>query len=622
MRHFIRKKYSVLKKYRKRRTDYRKRKLREISQTIKYIVKRKHREYLLKIQDSFRDNPKLFWSYHKAVFHHRATQTPAISYKGNLAKTSSEKAELFNSYFSSVFQPARPNQYQASTFFSSQLRTESQLREIELSECDVANCLRNLDTSKASGPDGIPARLLKECSQQITPSLCSLFNLSLQSSCIPSEWKSANVTPIHKKDSKEQAENYRPISLLPIISKVLERCVYFRFYDHIQYFVSQTQHGFLRKHLCVTTQLLSITLHTIGNDLDKNTQTDVLYLDFAKAFDSVDHTIVLEKLRGYGVAGPILGWFKDYLSGRSQRVVLEGTVSTWSPVTSGVPQGSILGPLLFVIFINDLPEVVQNGTKTALYADDTKLHQTITTINDCKSLQQSLTNLNFWSIQNNISFNVTKCKVLTITRKKTPVTFDYNLGTEKLTRVDNEKDLGVITSSTLSWELHINSVISKANKILGVLKRTCCQLTDMKTRRTLYLSLVKSQLSFATEVWSPVNSVQISKRVERVQRRATRWIMMSKRGELSYKERLSALNLLPLSYDREIKDLVFLYKALFGYVNVDVSNFVSFVCHGRTRLSNSSKYILQSQICRTNTFQSSYITVLSKCGTLYVKMYV
>ena len=179
--------------------------------------------------------------------------------------------------------------------------------------------------------------------------------------------------------------------------------------------------------------------------------------------------------------------------------------------------------------------------------------------------------------------------------------------------------MGTSRSVQIQATVRFRAVISKANKILGVLKRTCCQLTDMKTRRTLYLSLVKSQLSFATEVWSPVNSVQISTRVERVQRRATRWIMMSKRGELSYKERLSALNLLPLSYDREIKDLVFLYKALFGYVNVDVSNFVSFVCHGRTRLSNSSKYILQSQICRTNTFQSSYYNRVVKVWNIVCK---
>ena len=128
-------------------------------------------------------------------------------------------------------------------------------------------------------------------------------------------------------------------------------------------------------------------LHIIGNYLDKNTRTtNVLYLHFAKAFDSVDHTIVLEKLRGYGVAGPTLGCFKDYLSSGTQRYVLEGAASTWSPVTSGVPKGSIFGPLSFVIFVNDLPDVVQNETKTALYADDTKLHQTITSINVCKFL--------------------------------------------------------------------------------------------------------------------------------------------------------------------------------------------------------------------------------------------
>ena len=610
--HFIRKKYSALKKYRKCRTDYRKRKLRKISQTIKYLVKRKHRDYLLKIQDSFQDNPRLFWSYHKAVFHHRSTQTPAISYKGKLAKTPSDKAELFNSYFSSVFQPSRPNQHQTPTPPPSQLRTDTQLREIELSEHDAANCLRNPDTSKASGPDGIPARPPKECSQQIVPSPCPLPNLSLQSSRTPPEWKSADAAPIHKRDSKEPAENYRPIPLLSIVSKVPERCVYFRPHDHILHHISQAQHGFLRKRSCVT-QLLSV-FHTIGHDLDKNIQTDVLYLDPAKAFDSADHAIVLEKPRGYGVTGPAPGWFADYSNGRTQRVVVDGVAPTRPPVTSGVPQGSTPGPLLFVIPTNDLPDAAQNGTETAMHADDTKPHNTITSTDDCKRPQQSLTNLNCWSVQNNTRFNASKRKALTITRKKTPVTYDYKLGTESLTRVDSEKDLGVITSSGLSWELQINCVISKANKMLGAPKRTCTQPTDMKARRTPHPTHVKSQLCYATEVRPPANNIQLPKRIERVQRRATRWIMMSRRGELSYKERLLALDLLPLTPDREVKDLVFLHKALFGYVNVnvDVSNCVSPASHGLTRLSNTPKYILQSQICRTSTFQSSYYNRVTK----------
>ena len=269
------------------------------------------------------------------------------------------------------------------------------------------------------------------------------------------------------------------------------------------------------------TQLLSV-LHTIGYDLDRNTQTDVLYLDFTKAFDSVDHAILLQKLRSYGVTGPPLCWFEDYLTGRTQRVVVDGVALTWSPVTSGVPQGSILGLLLFVIFINDLPDFTVKGTETAPYADDTKLHNTFTSTNDCERLQQSLTNLDHWSVQNNIRFNPSKCKVLAISRKKSPITYDYTLGTVKLICVCNEKDLGVITSYELSWDLHINSIISKANKMLGVLKRTSTHLTNIKTRCTLYLSLVKSQLCYASEVWSPVNNIQLSKRVESVQRRATR----------------------------------------------------------------------------------------------------
>ena len=174
---------------------------------------------------------------------------------------------------------------------------------------EVKKRLDELDTSKAFGPDKFPARLLKECSEQIAPSLCSLFNHSLSKGKIPHEWKSADVTPIHKKDSKEPAENYRPISLLPIVSKVLERCVAARFLAHIKNMIGTLQHGFLPNRSCVT-QLLSV-LHTIGQSSDKNIQTDMIYLDFAKAFDTMDHRVLLAKLRSYGVTGQLLCWFRN-----------------------------------------------------------------------------------------------------------------------------------------------------------------------------------------------------------------------------------------------------------------------------------------------------------------------
>ena len=229
------------------------------------------------------------------------------------------------------------------------------------------------------------------------------------------------------------------------------------------------------------------------------------------------------------MSGQLLTWFANYLSGRLQRVVIDGATSQWAPVTSGVPQGSLLGPLQFVIFINDLPDVAVGGVFTSLYADDTKVYRNINTIDDCMSMQKTLTTMDTWTRDNNIRLNASKCKALTITRKKSPLDFIYKLDNVELERASTEKDVGVNIINSLTWNTHIHSITAKANKLLGLLKRTCPLLNDVSARRSLYLALVKSQLSYATQVWSP-NKISFKTQIERVQRRATRWILKQRVG--------------------------------------------------------------------------------------------
>jgi hypothetical protein len=184
------------------------------------------------------------------------------------------------------------------------------------------------------------------------------------------------------------------------------------------------------------------------------------------------------------------------------------------------------------------------------------------------------------------------------------VTYKYHLGSSSLLHVRKEKDLGVIVTNNLLWNSHIQMITAKANKMLDLLKRTCPLLTETKIRRSLYLSL-KSKLCYGTEIWSPSN-VSLKVKIERIQRRATRWILRSRIGEISYQERLQSLDMLPLCYDREIQDLVFFYKALYGYVDLDIGNYVSFVSHDRSRLTLNPSLLLQVPLCRTSTFKNSY----------------
>ena len=234
--------------------------------------------------------------------------------------------------------------------------------------------------------------------------------------------------------------------------------------------------------------------------------------------------------------------------------------------------------MLFVLFINDLPKVIPVRSEAALYADDTKIYQQISCEDNAQHLQQTLTNLATWSATNNIKFNEGKCKVLTVSCKKEPITCPYQLGYTTISRVQKEKDLGITISSDLSWGLHIHAITAKANKLLRLLRRTCPFLTETRVRCTLYLTIVKSQLCYASKVWSPhINAQKLH--LEQVQRYATRWILRVRKGELGYRERLLKLNLLLLCYGHEINDLLFFYKALYGLTNINVHEHVSFVTH-------------------------------------------
>ena len=406
VKHMIKNKNTAVRQYRNKRTKGRKRKLRQLTQKTKDLIKQKRKQYIEKVQDSLEKSPKLFWSYHKHILRNR-NSPPANTYN-NVTAT----AELFNECFASVFLPKSSSKNVDLNITS---KNSELISDIQISELEVEHFVNNLDTTKAYASDGIPPRLLKEFSREICSSLCSLFNMSLATGRLPMEWKRANVIPIHKKDCVEPVTNYRPISLLPIVSKVLERCVFSNIYPLVRVLINKVQHGFLRNRSCIT-QLLGVR-HDIGKNLDRNKQVDVLYLDFSKAFDSVDHGILLHKLQMHGINGTLLQWFENHLNERWQRVVIDGVTSAWSPVTPGVPQGSILGPLLFVMFINDLPDNVSPGTVSSLYVDDSKLYREIRSKEECQCLQEDLNQLEKWSNESRMRFNTDKCKVLTIPRK-------------------------------------------------------------------------------------------------------------------------------------------------------------------------------------------------------------
>ena len=420
----------------------------------------------------------------------------------------------------------------------------------------VRTHLKKTKPNKAEGPDGIHARVLNECEKEIALPLAIIFSRSLTETRIPLDWKRANVIPIFKKGDKSNVENYRPVSLTSLVCKTMESILKDKIVDFLDEndIIRDTQHGFRRGRSCLTNLLEFFDRAT--ESFDKGRQLDVSYLDFSKAFDKVPHKRLCLQLKWHGINTRILHWIENWLSGRQQRVLLNGTKSGWNDVLSGVPQGSVLGPLLFLIFINSIEDDV-NST-VLKFADDLKVFRIIEGKHDQEVLQADLDKLVEWSETWQMKFNLSKCNVMHMGRAKYETA--YEMGGQRLVQIENEKDLGVKVNTKLSASEQVTTARKKALRMLGAINRNVSYKSGEVITK-LYCAYVRPHLEYCVQAWSPTYEKDCWL-LERVQKRATK--MVRGISTLEYEDRLRTLNLFSLKYRRLRGDLIETYKFVNG----------------------------------------------------------
>ena len=389
------------------------------------------------------------------------------------------------------------------------------LEEILISKQDVLDQISILDKTKSYGPDGISPVLLKEGGEALVDSLCKLYNMSLRLSTFPTIWKKANVTPIHKKNAQNVRTNYRPVSLLSVVGKVLERIIFKYVFNYFRdnFILSVFQSGFLPGRSTVT-QLLEV-YHSFCKAVDEGKEIRVVFLDITKAFDRVWHRGLIYKLHRCGIRGGLLEWFVDYLSNRKQRVVINGQASGWSNIQAGVPQGSVLGPILFLLYIDDIVHTVQN-CKIRLFADDTCLFIEVEDrLHTAQLVNDDLDAIAAWSNRWLVQFSPAKTKSLLISnRQDSYLNPQVQLMGNLVEEVESHTYLGVRISANLSWKLHINDVATKARKKLSLMQPLKMKV-DRRSLEIMYGSFVLPSMEYAIAVWGGSYDVDLAK-LERI----------------------------------------------------------------------------------------------------------
>ena len=524
--------------------------------------RREYREYVSRIESDLLSggSPKPFWS-HVANMKGNSGIPGSVTYGSHSGNNGDDIATLFSECFASAF-VARSGMSTSSADQRGDLTSSLSIPSVVLSLEDIYQVLSTLDANKGAGPDGIPAVAARGCALSLARPRWLIFNKSLDSGTFPSSWKVASVKPLWKAGNRSDVSNYRPISMLCVFSKIFERLVLQQLKPALRQLIHPNQHGFMGGRSTVTNLLVYEDF--ISRSMESGYEVDGIYTDFSKAFDKVDHDLLMYKLREAGFCGVLLQWFGSYLSDRTQYVKINNYVSSNKCVTSGVPQGSHLSPLLFNLFINDISACFVNSN-FLLFADDLKVYHAIRNSSDAVLLQSDLDRLHEWCASNRLPLNLKKCHFITFSRCNRAAR-SYKLGDGGLVKCETVVDLGVTFNSRLSWHDHVAGVVSRAYKQLGFVNRHTRDFDNLRAINVLYCSLVRSVIEYASVLWSP-SAVLLREMVEKVQRRHLRYINFRLGipiDSLNYDDLQRLLGLTTLKIRRERLDLSFLYNLVNG----------------------------------------------------------
>ena len=515
-----------------------------------------YKTYMDNVEDSIRNSVKYFWTY--ISNRKKCTDIPKnIIFKNENSDNPKQICNMFSNYFESVFEPSSVSTtYDLPDISDNMDPLSTLLCDVHISDLDILTELKLLDITKGSGVDNIPPSFLKLTANSIYVPLYILYNKCLHEGIFPDIWKSARIVPVHKSGSKKDVENYRPISILSALSKLFEKLVHKLIYPHLHKVIIPQQHGFVKKR-STTSNLLLYTSFLFDN-IDSNKQTDSIYTDFRKAFDRVDHKILLEKIAYNGIRGNLWRWFRSYITNRTQTVVLNGFSSDSVNITSGVPQGSILGPLLFVLFINDIYKCFRH-CNFLLYADDLKIYREIINMDDHIKIQEDLNRFSIYCSSNKLNLSLNKCKSITFTKKRYISNFHYSLCGTQINKVDSIKDLGITLDCKLHLDNHIENIVSKAYKMYGFVMRSSTLFKQSSTYIHLYKALIRSQLEYAVPIWNPLYN-KYHDMIESVQKKFLRSMQYKcHKNRLSYADLLLKYKLLDLKSRRLQLEAMTLY---------------------------------------------------------------